>query len=289
MTGTDRVADLLEWARGRLRDAGHEPREAAMLLARLLDLNEAHVRAFGERPVVAKNAELFRALIRRRAMGEPAAYLLGEREFWGRDFFVDPRVLIPRPETEHLVEAALAHSLPHTPTVVDVGTGSGCIAITLACERPSWRVLATDLSMDALIIADHNARRHEVRDRVGFLHTNLLAGVDLSTIDLVVSNPPYVAQDGAVADDVRAHEPHLALFAERHGRAIIEQLLDTAEHLRPGAAVMLEIGHDQSGWIRAAIDARPFLINATMIRDYGNIERTIIVERGTANEHGADS
>ncbi len=281
--GAATIGELLRDARRRLASAPFEPagREAVLLLARVLDRGEAGVLAHPEKTVPEATAERFLALLARRLTGEPVAYLFGEREFYGRSFAVDRRVLIPRPETEHLIEAALALELPPRPRVADAGTGSGAIAVTLALEMPGARVVATDVSLPALQVARANVRRHGVRGRVALAATDLVSAVDLERIDLLVSNPPYI--DPAVAPElspeVTAFEPHLALFAPARGRAVIERLLDEASGLRAGAHMVLEIGHDQGDWLETAVDEHEGWDLFEMIRDYGGILRTAVLRR----------
>jgi len=242
---------LLADARRRLAAAPFAPstREAALLLGHVLGWSEAQVLARGDRPVPGAAGERFAALLERRLAGEPVAYLTGEREFWGRSFHVDRRVLIPRPETEHLVEAALAAPLPAAPRILDVGTGSGCLAVTLAVELPAARVVATDLSPAALAVAAVNVRRHGVAGRVALLAADLWQPLRLGAFDLVVSNPPYVdpATAPALSREVVDHEPGLALFAGDAGRAALRRLVEgAAAGLAPGARLLLEVGHDQA-------------------------------------------
>jgi release factor glutamine methyltransferase len=253
------VADLLAEARPLLAATsfGAPVREALLLLGAVLGLSEAQILARPERGVGEAEAARFRALLARRLHGEPVAYLLGEREFYGRSFFVDDRVLVPRPETEHLVEAALAEPLPAEALVLDVGTGSGCLAVTLALERPGWRLVASDLSPAALAVAAANARRLGAAGRVLFLACDLLAGLDLSRFDLVVSNPPYIdpAVASTLSSEVCNFEPHLALFAPDGGGAVLRRLIAGGCGLRLGVALMLEIGHDQELLMREAAAA----------------------------------
>lgn len=273
--------DWLADARARLRQAEiPDPvREAATLAGQILDLSQAQIMIRGTDLLDAAVESRLTALLERRLSGEPMAYVLSTRGFYGRDFHVDSRVLIPRPETEHLIDAALALELPASPRIVDVGTGSGCIAVTLACELPGARVTAIDVSTDALEVARLNVRRHGVDDRLSLIRNDLLDGIDLSAVDLVVSNPPYVAPDGAVAADVRAHEPHVALFAEDRGRAILRRLLDSATGLHPGCHLLLEIGYDQGEWIEQAVGRRQRLELVEVIRDYSDHPRTAVVAR----------
>lgn len=273
--------ELLQEARAQLSlsRADTSPREAMTLLGHVLRLDEARLIARGERPVASAEAEHFRRLVRRRVAGEPVAYLLGRREFYGRDFVVDERVLIPRPETEHLVEAALGLDLPVSPRIADIGTGSGAIAVTLACELPDAEVVATDVDFGALLVARENARAHGAADRVRFLRCDLAAGLRLGQIDLLVSNPPYVATSAGteVSREVLEFEPHLALFAPGRGRGLIRRLLATAEALRPGTAVVLEIGYDQGEWLRRSVTESAHLELVDLVRDYGGHERTAVL------------
>jgi len=276
------IGDILATARRRLAAAAFAPsaREASLLLGHLTDFSEAQLLARSKEPLPAATEEQFQLLLGRRLTGEPVAYLTGEREFWGRSFAVDRRVLIPRPETEHLIEAALELELGERPTLVDIGTGSGCIDVTLAAELPSARVLATDLSLDTLAVANANARRHLSGQRLTCLQGDLAAGLDLSRVDLLVSNPPYInpAEGPGLSLEVHHFEPHLALYADNAGRALITNLLDSARDLRPGVHLLLEIGYDQHDWLTTAIAKRPGLELRRVIRDYGGIPRTAVIQ-----------
>ena len=276
------LGDLLEEARQRLRvlPFAPAPREAVLLLAELLGWGEARVRARTDEEADPELVRRFRSLLTRREQGEPVAYLFGRKEFFGRDFAVDRRVLVPRPETEHLIEKALLLPLPAAPWVVDVGTGSGAIAVTLAAELPGARVVATDLSLGALEVAKAKARRQGVEDRVLFLHTDLLAGIELGQVYLLVSNPPYVdpAEAERLSPEVVAFEPHLALFAEDCGRRAIVRLLEQARGLRPGTPILLEIGYDQADFVVAEA-ARQGLGAAEITRDYAGLPRNAFLLR----------
>ncbi len=204
--------------------------------------------ARSEGPVDTADAARFRALLERRLSGEPTAYILGEREFYGRSFIVDSRVLIPRPETEHLIEAALGLELPDRPSILDVGTGSGAIAITLALEAPGSRIVGCDRSPAALAVAAANSSRLGTDDRVRFVAGDLVTALDLGAFDLVVSNPPYI--DPAVRDElsveVTGFEPPAALFAADAGTATLARLVRDMDRSGSGAPLILEIGHDQA-------------------------------------------
>jgi release factor glutamine methyltransferase len=240
------VRRLLGGALSRLR--GDEAvREAELLLQHVLQQPRAWLFAHGDDAVTAHVAEQFHSLLERRAAGEPLAYILGEREFWSLQLQVTPAVLIPRPETELLVEAALRH-LPQKQHVdiADLGTGSGAIALALAHERPLARILAIDRSPAALVVAQANARRLEL-GHVEFLHSDWLAAAGGRRFDLIVSNPPYIAANDAHLrqGDLR-FEPEAALASGADGLDAIRAIAGAApEHLRPGGWLLFEHGQDQ--------------------------------------------
>lgn len=276
--------DLLAEARRRLTAAPFAPpaREAQLLLGRVLGWSEAEVIARGDRPVPAAAEQRFRALLERRLRGEPVAYLVGEREFYGRVFRVDNRVLVPRPETEHVVEAALALPLSEHPRILDVGTGSGCLAVTLGLEIPGARVVATDCSLAALAVASGNARR--LRSPVRFAAADLASGLDPSVFDLVVSNPPYIGRRDAasLSPEVRDFEPEMALFADAGGEAVLGRLLDLGRSLHSDAHLVLEIGYGQRDRVleRALerCDATPWSL-VEVRDDYAGIPRVVVLRR----------
>lgn len=276
------VGSLLAEARPRLAATsfGAPPREALLLLGHVLGLSEAQVLAREERPVSPEEERRFRDLLSRRLTGEPVAYLLGEREFWGRPFFVDDRVLIPRPETEHVIEAALAQRLPPSPWILDVATGSGCIAVTLALEIPGARVVATDLSPGALAVAARNARRHGVADRVHLVGLDLLEGLNLSRFDLAVSNPPYIDRGEAaeLSPEVCDFEPHMALFPPGSGDSILARLFAQCAGLRSGIALAVEIGRGQVDAARRHADASGLDLE-DIRNDYAGIPRVLGLRR----------
>ncbi|MCB1055961.1 MAG: peptide chain release factor N(5)-glutamine methyltransferase [Acidobacteria bacterium] len=285
MTRGRTLDDLVRHGRAKLAttDFGAAPREALLLVARVLGLNEAQVLARGRQEVSEEQHVRFVELLERRVTGEPVAYLFGEREFYGRSFRVDPRVLIPRPETEHLVETALSLPLPREPWILDVGTGSGCIAVTLALELPGARLVAADLSFDALAVALDNARRLGASERIFGLRTDLAAGLDLERFDLLVSNPPYVdrADAPSLSPEVTAYEPHTALFAEDRGFAALSGLLDAALELRPGRPLLVEIGAGQLDRVVAGAEARGLEV-LQVVADYASIPRTVALARPEA-------
>jgi release factor glutamine methyltransferase len=234
--------------------------EAEILLAYALDTSRTTLLAHPDRPLSTAQLTTYRALVLRRAAGYPLPYLAGRVEFYGLEFEVTPEVLIPRPETEMLVDLALVR---RPAAIVDVGTGSGCIAIALAVRLPQARlsqatVYATDVSPAALAVARRNAERHSVSDRVHLLSGDLLAPCP-APVDLIVSNPPYVAQDefASLPVSVRDHEPRLALDGGPDGLAVIRRLLAQAPAtLRPSGAILIEIGAGQGEVARRLARAR---------------------------------
>ena len=251
---------------------------AELLLMFTLDCDRAYLYAHPERVLTADEQSRYDAALSERARGVPAQYITGHQEFWGMDLIVSPAVLIPRPETEHVVEAVLElvntdrvsnadrlplpnqfHTdAPHTLRIADVGTGSGCIALALAKELPKAKIHATDISSAALEIARANAARHGLENRILFHQTDLLEGLD-SSFDFVVSNPPYVGESEAdqVQLEVRKFEPRSAVFAGPKGTEIISRLIPQARAvLRPGGCLVMEISgtiaeetkHLLSGW-----------------------------------------
>ena len=249
-------------------------------MSHVLRLSEAQVLAHSDRPLAAEEAARFEALLARRLTGEPFAYLTGEKEFYGRPFAVDRRVLIPRPETEHLVEAVLALPLPQAPRILDVGTGSGSIAVTLALELPAARLVASDRSPGALAVAAGNARRHRVSDRVALVGADLFAGLDLGRFDLVVSNPPYVdpGEAGELSPEVVDFEPGRALFPSHRGTALIEDLIEGSARLRRGVSLVIEIGRGQLATVRHAATAAGLTV-AAVVDDYAGVPRVVRLER----------
>jgi release factor glutamine methyltransferase len=232
-------------------------RDAETLLLHLLGENRAWFLAHLECDLTNDQASHFMQHIERRYRGEPIQYITGEQEFYGLAFRVTPDVLIPRPETEHLVEKVVELApLFRKPRMVDVGTGSGAIAISLAHERPDAAITAIDISASALELARHNAERIGFADRIRFLQGDLLAPVHEERFDFVVSNPPYVpaADRDALSVEVRDHEPALALFAGEDGLDVYRRLIPAAfAALVPGGFVALEIGYAQSEPVAALL------------------------------------
>lgn len=275
-------------ARARLTTAGIEPGEAALdaeLLVReaLGGWDRARFLSHGDEPAGVAPERALAALLARRERREPISQILGRREFWGLEFRVTPDVLTPRPETELVVEEALACLGPNGPraalAVADVGTGSGCLAVALARELPLARVLATDVSPAALAVARDNAARHGVADRIRFERASLLGGA--AGLALIVSNPPYI-QTGdldVLPPEVGAYEPRAALDGGPDGLAIVRGLLDeAAPALLRGGWLVFEFGDGQDEAVRAALASGPLALERIRA-DLQGIPRTAVARR----------
>jgi release factor glutamine methyltransferase len=272
-------------ARGRLVDAGIAPQEAAVDvdLYALTILGWDRAKLIVEQTAGAPDTlePRFSQWVERRTRREPSAYIVGTREFWGLDFVVSPAVLIPRPETEFIVEEALRRLDRTRPTrVADIGTGCGNIAVSLAHEVPTCEVVATDVSAEALAVAGQNAERQGVADRVTFVCTSYLSGVD-GPFDLIAANPPYVREgDKRGLSPTVLHEPDVALFGGASGMRDIEGVLDSALGvLRPGGWFLMEFGLGQEDDVRDRFAARPAFRLERVIADLQGIPRTAVAER----------
>lgn len=239
--------------------------EAQVLAAHSMLVDRTFVLTHPEHKV---NDLALEGLLQRRENGEPLAYILGYREFYTRRFRVDSNVLIPRQETEVLVETALA--LPSDQLrVLDIGTGSGCIAISLKLERPNWEVWATDISSSALQVARENAET--LGADISFRHSDLLEQLAGEKFDLIVSNPPYIGRNEVIPREVREHEPDSALFADDNGLALYQRLVATVkDFLIPGGGVILEIGQDQGRTVSALFP------DSKVIKDLSGNDRVVV-------------
>jgi release factor glutamine methyltransferase len=280
------IHDLVQGARNRFVNAGISAGLAALdaevLARRVLGWDRA--RFLTDRNESATSVFLlnYEPLVARRERREPVSYILGTREFWGLDFEVGPAVLIPRPETEMIIEETLAAvDRNSSPRIVDVGTGSGCIAIVLAREIPGARVLASDVSPEALAVARRNAARHGVGDRVTFVETSFLDGIEQG-IDVIVSNPPYVPSISrpGLTPEVRDYEPRVAVFSGEDGLDGLRSVLEgAAAKLVPGGLLVMEFGCGQDDCVTSLVHAVTGLQLVKVRHDLQDIPRTVICRR----------
>ena len=325
------VRTALKQGLAQLREA-HVPSftlAAELLLLHVLGRDRTWLYAHPEEQVSSADADRFFGLIARRANGEPTQHLTGKQEFWGLEFEVTPDVLIPRPETEHVIEVALDRlavgelraGRKQTLTgeglqIADIGTGSGCIAIALAKELPSAAIYATDISSAALAVAQRNAKRHSVSDRIRFIECSLLDGfmrraaanADISDVgaqhaapllgkgaprespvtnhqsplfDLIASNPPYIGRREAATlmREVRDHEPEVALYGGEEGYELYAGLITQASaHLKPGGILVLELGHNGLPAVQPLLEA-PAWTGVAVTNDLAGIPRVLAAER----------
>ena len=271
----------------RLRAAGIGPEEAtlsARLLAQeLLEWDAARFFTAADQPEPEDFPARYEALVARRAAREPLPYITGRREFWNLSFEVSPAVLIPRHETELVVEITL-ELFPDRDAalaIADACTGSGCLAVAMAREYVGARVVATDLSADALLVARRNAVRHDVADRIALIQTNVLGGI-LRRFDLIVANPPYVSDrdQPALQPEVRDHEPEVALFGGGDGLFVIRTLLEQSiAHLKHGGALIFEFGFWQGEAVSDLISSTPGLTMTEVRPDLQGIPRAAVAQR----------
>lgn len=275
------IGSLVKWATDDFRTRGIEsPRlDAEVLVAFALGIDRTRVIIESMRPLDPGELTLLRDLVKRRRSREPIAYLRGEREFYGRPFQVDSRVLIPRPDTEALVDVSLSRTAHVSLSMrqLDLCTGSGCVAITIARQRPTAKVVATDLSTDALTVARDNAYRLGAYN-VAFLESDLFARVPESArFDLITANPPYIPSgdiEGLMAD-VRDFEPRAALDGGADGLDLVRRIIDEApRYLEADGVLAIEIGAGESTDTRALFEARGYR-EIAVDRDYAKIERVV--------------
>jgi release factor glutamine methyltransferase len=309
MPSTAQIREALKEGIARLNSASIPSAALAgeLLLMHALSRDRTWLYTHPEEPIDPSAAEKYFALIARRIAGEPTQYLAGKQEFWGLEFEVTPAVLIPRPETEHIIEVALDRIGDKKRTerlrIADVGTGSGCIAVALAKEFPNAQIIATDISPQALKVAKRNASRHEVANRIQFIETDLLAELfhhsPLTThhsqlfhesrvtshesrpFALIASNPPYIARSDAhtLAQEIREHEPEIALFGGETGSEIYARLIEQAEALlAPSGQLIVELGFGAAQSVRQMIEARNVWTNLAITNDLAGIPRVIAAE-----------
>lgn len=291
------VGELVAWARRSLDTAGtaNVAQEALWLLASALEMKHHALAGRTEQPVTVEQLARAKALVTRRMAREPLQYILGTQEFCGLDFAVNSSVLIPRPETELLVHAVLKEGgLAEGATLIDVGTGSGCIAVTLATILDGVRIVAIDCSAEALGVAKSNAIRHGVGEKIDWMEGDLLAPLRdrnlIGTVDVIVSNPPYIAEGEweQLQPEVRNFEPRVALLAGQKGTEFHERLFhDCKEFLVPDGLLVMEIGQGQLPLVRQAVDQVGGYAGLQTVNDEAGIERIVIARRaGSVSRHG---
>lgn len=275
MSGAPTAAQAMAAAASRLRAAGVDDpaRDARVLLAHAARVDAARVTLIAPEELAPDIAERYEQLVALRAIRVPVSHLVGERAFYGRRFRISGDVLDPRPETETLIEAALAEPFAR---VLDLGTGSGCILVTLLAENAAATGTGTDLSEAACLQAGANAVLHHVAERADIRLSDWFDGVE-GTFDLIVSNPPYIAADemDALSDEVRRHEPRLALTDEGDGLDAYRRIADgVRSHLAPGGRLIVEIGPTQAAAVMALL-AQAGLTGITVLRDLDGRDRVI--------------
>ena len=282
-----RVVDLLNWtSRYFEQHSLPNPRlDAEILLAHLLEKSRLQLYLHFEMPVFQEHLTPFRELIKKRIEHTPVSYLTNRKEFMSLDFYVDERVLIPRPETEQLVETILTAETGDSQRLLELGTGSGVIATSLAVHQPGWDIIATDISEPALAVAQKNAETHAYPAQIKFLSGDLFEPIKAmdpdgkTRFDWIVCNPPYIKKTewDTLSPDVRDYEPEIALFAGDDGLAVIRRLIAEApEYLTPNGRLILEIGAAQADAIRTLIDAEPAYCTYQLIKDYAEKERIVL-------------
>ena len=290
---TTSIAEAILQGAHQLRQAGvaEARREAGSLVAFVLDRDRSFILSHAEDPIDEDQTARLRLYLQRRAQGEPLQYIIAHQEFFGLDFEVTRDVLIPRPETELLIESALklARARASAPFICDVGTGSGCIVISLLhelCETPGVRAIALEISPAALAVAKRNAARHAVIEQIDFVISDCFGALDpanplQSRFDLIVSNPPYVEEHALLGlqREVRDFEPQVALAAGADGLAVIRRLLvDAGSFLKTGGHFLFEIGFDQRERVEQLIDRNSWKL-LDIYNDLQGIPRTVALEK----------
>ena len=278
------VLELLEWTAGYFEK--HQipnPRlDAEVLLGHLLQKSRLQLYLHFDMPVFQDDLTVFRELIKKRIARTPISYLTNRKEFMSLDFYVDESVLIPRPETEFIVETILKTKGDTPQRLLEIGTGSGVIAISLAVNKPEWEIIATDISNDALTVAEKNRDAHDCPERITFLHGDLfepIKSLDSSHFNWIVSNPPYIMSKDRdnLSPDVRDHEPAIALFAGEDGLSIIRRLIAEApNYLHPKGKLIFEIGDKQAESVKTLLAKQPAYQNYRFIKDYAGKDRVVL-------------
>ena len=281
-----RVVDLLDWTSGYFEQHGiRNPRlDAEVLLGHLLNKSRLQLYLHFEMPVFQEHLTPFRELIKKRIEHTPVSYITNQKEFLSLDFYVDERVLIPRPETEQLVETVLATNIDTPQRLLELGTGSGVIATSLAVHQSEWNIVATDISEPALAVAQQNAETHACTAQITFMSGDLFEPIKLIEVpekrqfDWIVCNPPYIknVERDSLSPDVRDHEPEIALFAGDDGLTVIRRLISEApQYLAPNGKLLFEIGATQAESVCALIDAEPAYCRYEFLKDYAKKDRLV--------------
>ncbi|RKU26261.1 peptide chain release factor N(5)-glutamine methyltransferase [Candidatus Poribacteria bacterium] len=278
------VLELLEWTTAYFEKHNiPNPRlDAEVLLGHILEKSRLQLYLHFDMPVYQEHLNIFRELIKRRIALTPISYLINRKEFMSLDFYVDERVLIPRPETEFIVETILKTNPEQPQRILEIGTGSGVIATTLAVNNPEWEIIATDICQDALDVAEKNRDAHECTDRISLLHGDLFEPIqklDSSNFNWIVCNPPYVmsCDNNGLSPDVREYEPHIALFAGEDGLSIIRRLISEAPtYLNPSGKLIFEIGDTQGNSVQELINEQPVYEESQIIKDYAGKDRVVV-------------
>ena len=282
------VLELLEWTTSYF-DKHNIPNprlDAEVLLGHLLDKSRLQLYLHFDMPVFQKDLTVFRELIKKRIERTPISYLTKHKEFMSLDFYIDERVLIPRPETEFIVETVLNSTNSNPQRILEIGTGSGIIAISLAVNMPECEIIATDISKEALVVAEKNRDTHSCEERITLMQGDLYEPIqsqDTPKFHWIVSNPPYVAstERNNISSDVYEYEPHIALFAGNDGLAIIRRLIAEApKFLLPKGQLIFEIGEKQSEHVKELLDKQSEFKDFQLINDYAGIERVVIASVG---------
>ncbi len=281
------ILKVLQWTAGYFSRKGiDQPRaNAEVLLAHVLGTERIQLYIHHDKPLSTDELARYREVVRRRATHEPTQYITRKQEFWSLELEITPSVLIPRPETELLVEGAVELLEEGSARILDLGTGSGAIAVAVAHERPSVQVIATDRSLDALGVARRNAARHNVEERIRFLCTDLFGGLarQRAAFDLILSNPPYIgeAEMQSLAPEVVSYEPSLALRGGGpEGLHIIREIIREApDYMRPGGALLMEIGKGQGEILIEELQGDTRFTEVDIIKDYSGILRVLRLRR----------
>ncbi len=289
MAESKTIEALVAWIRRTLEQSGVETaaQESRWFVAHVLELQSHHLASKAQEPVSAEQWAHAVSLASRRAAREPLQYILGTQEFCGLEFQVSPAVLIPRPETEVLVqEAVRAVDLDKESVLVDVGTGSGCVAVTLATILGNARIVAVDRSPEALAVAQGNAERHAVAEKIEWMEGDLLSVLRergmAGAVDVIVSNPPYIAETdwAGLQPEVREFEPRSALLSGPTGTEFHERLLrESKEFLVPGGTLVMEIGQGQCAVVRQMAEHIGGYAPLRVVEDEAGIERVVIARR----------